>query len=171
MNKIKWLFLAIILGQSIGYAGPLHDAAKFDGNLEEVKRLLLGGAGVDDLDENGQTALMLAAYFGNTEIVKELLKWTSSWPKDTLRRTALMIAAQNDHIEIMKLIMDWSIEKQILLKFRDLEWIHKKLGTTDYQRKFTARGALLKQRKAEIERVTGIPKDPVNIIHEYMGND
>jgi ankyrin repeat protein len=53
--------------------GDLHDAAGW-GDLRKVKALLNGKQNlVGDNDENGWTALMLAAYEGQTDCVRVLL--------------------------------------------------------------------------------------------------
>ena len=51
---------------------PLHDACR-DGDTERVRQLLDEGAAVDEKDELGRTALMLAISMGHTEVVQLLL--------------------------------------------------------------------------------------------------
>lgn len=44
------------------------------GNLERVNQLLHNGADVNQIDNNGQTPLIIAAFYGHTEIVEILCK-------------------------------------------------------------------------------------------------
>ena len=51
---------------------PLHWAA-FDGDVEEMTRLIASGADIDVEDEAGRTPLHVAAYEGKVEAIKVLL--------------------------------------------------------------------------------------------------
>ena len=51
----------------------LHDAAR-EGSLQDVERLLSGGADVNESNEYGETPLHLAARCGSLEVVKFLLE-------------------------------------------------------------------------------------------------
>ena len=51
---------------------PFHEACRA-GDTERVRQLLEEGAPVDEKDEDGTTALMLASEYGHTEVVQLLL--------------------------------------------------------------------------------------------------
>jgi ankyrin repeat protein len=56
----------------------LHRYAEY-GNLERVKRLVEGGANIDETDENGRTALSLAGRKKEFEIVVYLVEHGADW--------------------------------------------------------------------------------------------
>lgn len=107
MNKITtWLLLAVILGQSLVYAAPLHDAAK-EGNLSQVNMLLNSGVNPEALDDYGLTPLMSAAAAGQTEVVKGLLnRGASINALHNNNDTALMKAAMNGHAAVVKELLN-----------------------------------------------------------------
>lgn len=72
MDKMTKYFIAVFLGQSIVFAGPIHNAAQ-DGNLAEVEKLIASGTNVDEGNEYGETALMKAAASGHVNVVTALL--------------------------------------------------------------------------------------------------
>lgn len=60
MKKIIiWLLSAVIFGNSMGYAAPIHEAAWND-KVDEIYQLLREGARINDGDEFGFTPLMYA---------------------------------------------------------------------------------------------------------------
>jgi ankyrin repeat protein len=63
--------LALAPGQTS--AGPLHDAARA-GDAALVEKLLDSGAGINEVDETGETPLVSAALAGETGIVDLLLR-------------------------------------------------------------------------------------------------
>jgi len=89
-------------------------AATAAGDLHRVCALLDEGADIDALDEHGQTALMNAAYRGDTELAQVLigrgadLNHTAKY-----RLTALMLAVINDHREIVELLVNAGADKNI----------------------------------------------------------
>lgn len=64
----SFLFLSI----STALAGPLHDAAE-NGHASQAKQLLARGADANARDENGETALILAALGGYLDVVRVLI--------------------------------------------------------------------------------------------------
>lgn len=101
------LILTSFLGQSLVYAGPLHDAVK-EGNLPVVKRLLdIGADDIDkesDADNNYMTPIELAADRGHLEIVRELLNRGAS----IVRADSFPVvknAASKGYTEIVKLLL------------------------------------------------------------------
>ena len=87
---------------------PLMNAAK-NKDVATVKSLLANGAKVDERNEDGETALMIAANFvGNTQVVKTLLAHKADMNARTnrYRETALMSAASTGDTECVKLLLD-----------------------------------------------------------------
>jgi ankyrin repeat protein len=65
--------MAAALAPAAALAGPLHDAAR-TGDDMLIQTLLDGGAGINELDETGETPLLSAALAGQTTTVDLLLK-------------------------------------------------------------------------------------------------
>lgn len=171
MNKItKWLLLAVFLGRSLVFAGPLHDAAAA-GNLTEVKKILDKGRNIEAIDKKyGWTALMRASFNGHPEVVKELLNRGADIEAKDMKEgwTSLMKANVRRHSEVVKAIREWSIENQVRITDpRDIKILDGN-DPDSYNRDFAAYGTK-EQRKAIIEGTTGIPKGPASIIHQYLG--
>lgn len=87
---------------------PLMDAI-IKGDNEKVNELIARGANLDEQDEQGWTALQLAAAYGRTEIVNALL--AAQPPADpnirnSIGRTALMYAAALGYTAIVKALLD-----------------------------------------------------------------
>ena len=84
---------------------PLHDACR-DGDTERVRQLLDNGALVDEKNNNGSTALMLASASGHTEVVQLLHgKGAAVDEKDEDGNTALMWASRRGHTEVVHLLL------------------------------------------------------------------
>ncbi|KAK3245873.1 hypothetical protein CYMTET_44578, partial [Cymbomonas tetramitiformis] len=93
--------------------GKLHTAAK-DGDIEKVKKLVAGrymsmfGAGslVDELDEDGQTALHLAASKGHAEVCTFLLgKGADQNAPGVANFMPLHMAAAAGHVDVVALLV------------------------------------------------------------------
>ena len=83
------------------------DAAK-EGRLEEVQRLVRGGAvNVGARDNYGMTALLWAALNGHLEVVRWLLRegGSSVVERDNDGWTALLYAAYNGHLEVVRWLL------------------------------------------------------------------
>ena len=101
-----YLLLALLFSSSVGFALPIHDAARF-GDVEEARRLLAAGADVEAKDNSGWTALMLAAQNGHVGVVQALLAARadvnavchSGW-------TALMLAALYGHVGAVQALLN-----------------------------------------------------------------
>ncbi|XP_063771522.1 kinase D-interacting substrate of 220 kDa isoform X2 [Pseudophryne corroboree] len=78
-----------------------------EGNIAVLKTVLEKCKDVDERNENGQTALMLAAEQGNLEIVQELLQKRANCNlEDVDNWTALISAAKEGHLEIVRELVD-----------------------------------------------------------------
>ncbi len=77
------------------------------GDVTGVKIQLDKGVDVNAQDENGGTALMLAAYNGRVEVVQRLLKQKAD-PNITEKGggTALMMASSKGYAEVVKLLLE-----------------------------------------------------------------
>ena len=86
---------------------PLHWACR-SGALAVVKMLVKAGAEVRVTDNDGDTCLTLAAYFGHTETVHYLVNFpeVDVNHKDTDSHTALFLAADQNHPDVAKVLID-----------------------------------------------------------------
>ena len=98
MPIISVLILALILSFAPACEKAIHTSEKLmeaciEGNLEEAERLLEQGADVNVKDNDGETALIWAAYRGYTDIAELLIdKEADVNVKDNDGETALMLA-------------------------------------------------------------------------------
>jgi len=91
-EKKKWL-LGYILVKSALY-----------GKLEIMKTVLRKGADINTLIPNEGTALMVASWVGNTEIVRELIKLNADLNLSDGNSTALDNAIENNHLDIAEIL-------------------------------------------------------------------
>lgn len=84
---------------------PLHLAAK-QGHLDCLSRLhSYAPEFLDMCDFEGRTPLMVAAFFHQTDVVKQLLDWGANLAaKDTSKDTVAEIAKKQGHNEVVKAI-------------------------------------------------------------------
>lgn len=88
------------------------------GGIREMYKLLVEGANVDARDDNGQTALMLAAHLGWTPVVERLIRAGADVnAQDDMGGTALMSAVDRSHGTIAKML----IRNGAKVKVRDSE--------------------------------------------------
>jgi ankyrin repeat protein len=88
---------------------PIDDfiaAAGDDNDLDAVKKILPKISGVDAVNDDGDTALYVAAQNGNLEIVKYLLSQGADvGARNSSNWTALHIAAQEGHAHVVKCLL------------------------------------------------------------------
>ena len=87
----------------------LHFASDY-GDVELVKRLLLAGAVLNAVDDNGQTALHVATECGCVDVVALLLRAGAKLDLVDLNgRTPLQLAEYNDHRGVVEAILSWQV--------------------------------------------------------------
>ena len=84
----------------------IHEAA-MKGDLVRISQLLERGCNVDTLDQDGRTALIYAAYNGNTNLLRLLIQNGASVNlQDINGSTALMMASSGPYPDAVKLLLD-----------------------------------------------------------------
>ena len=77
------------------------------GSIDELQRLLAGGADIDALDGHGQTALMLAAVKGYGPVAGWLVEHGAALDHTAkYGLSALMLAAIGGHVDIVRRLAD-----------------------------------------------------------------
>lgn len=82
-------------------------SAAITGNHADIASLLAEGAEINQRDQYGQTALMLAARHGRAEVVRLLLEYDADL--DVIAKhglSALMLAVVNRHLDVAKQLID-----------------------------------------------------------------
>src|ERR1700688_1443620 len=109
MKQVIFAFLfAVALSASSAQAQSpdIFDAARAD-NPKVVQALINSKADVNQVDEQGYTALILAAYNGSPNVAELLLQHGASPEvRDQIGRTALMGAAVQGDPQCIKLLLD-----------------------------------------------------------------
>lgn len=90
----------------------LHHAVK-NGDVEKVRSLLAAGAAVDPRDKNGSTPLLLAVFYGEDEIVNQLLKHRADVNALDDTDTPIRYAAAAGHDLIAKYLLDAKADKTL----------------------------------------------------------
>jgi ankyrin repeat protein len=131
-NLLVWIVMAFLVAGLVGAMlgvfswglntwersrlGPLQRAA-CDGNAGECERLVKSGVPVDATDEDGDTALDWAIYYGNLDVAKKLIELRSDvnhvnkWGYTPLMYTAVALrghhprAPQGQRNEIARLLI------------------------------------------------------------------
>ncbi|KAG2468312.1 KDIS Kinase, partial [Polypterus senegalus] len=112
-------------------------------NVAGVKAFLEKCKEVDERNENGQTALMLAAEQGNVEIVQELLKKGANVNlEDVDNWTALISASKEGHIDIVRELLSHNanLEHRDMGGWTALMWAAYK-GCTEVAKMLLEKGA------------------------------
>ncbi|MCW9707235.1 ankyrin repeat domain-containing protein [Fodinibius salsisoli] len=87
-------------------AQNVRDAA-FNGNIEQVRKAIQQEIDINEADQAGRTALMLASFNGHTQIVQLLLKNGATIDdRNTDGRTALIFAASGPFADTVKLLLE-----------------------------------------------------------------
>ena len=109
------LFSAFLYNASVVNASEysLHEAVK-EKNLEKVQELLSHKASINETDNQGLTALIIAAATSQLEIVKALLHSKASiYIYDSHGRTALHFAAKNGGDDVVKVLLEFKADTTI----------------------------------------------------------
>lgn len=81
-------------------------AAAYNGDSDEVLRLLESPADIDAQDQYGTTALMYAAMKGHDEVVRELVEHKAALELQSSQRyTALMYAVRDGHAKSVQILL------------------------------------------------------------------
>ena len=82
-----------------------------DGNLPKILLAAEKGTDLNAIDEEGRTALMMAAFNGHTRVVQYLVEHKVDINvRDSNGRTALMYASTIDNAELVKILLDQGAE-------------------------------------------------------------
>jgi ankyrin repeat protein len=83
----------------------LHDCAK-SGNLERIRQLVEGGANIEETNNDGMTALLLASLKGHFEIIVYLVERGANFAHtDNTGMTALQFASGGGHLSSVKYLL------------------------------------------------------------------
>jgi len=102
---------AIVIATVLNTRAATPDTRLFDAvranDLTQVRQLLASGAQIDAADANGNTALMVAAAHGYTDIARLLVdRGADVDARGYIGNTALIFAAQEGNAEIVQLLVD-----------------------------------------------------------------
>jgi ankyrin repeat protein len=99
------LFLPSLIFPNPGIAGPLHGAVLAN-NLEKIERLLKKGEKINELNEDGNWPLLLAATYGYADVCKLLIKKGADVNQANQHGyTALHEAASMGYIKVVKILV------------------------------------------------------------------
>jgi len=103
-------------------AGNIHVLAQ-QGNVTELQKLLAAGAPLDQLDEDGLTALHYACYSGNFECVQALVEKNASLDViDPSENTPIHFACQADQTKVVKYLLEQNNAINMLTKKAENGW-------------------------------------------------
>ncbi len=99
------LLASLLLASPITQAGTIHDATRA-GDLEQLQKIVVQGADVNEKTTNDETPLMLAALAGKGEIVNYLLQRGADInARNASGMTSLHAAAYAGHADIVRLLI------------------------------------------------------------------
>lgn len=118
--KVIMLILSFILSNNIfsmqkdEQEGQLIEAA-FNNSIEVIERLLKQGVDVDEKNKSGNTALMIAAANGNTEMLRMLIYMAKANVniQDCYGNTPLMWAVVKGYAEIVNILINANADVNI----------------------------------------------------------
>ena len=107
MSKSLIAATVLLIGTSVGFAGPLYDAVA-DGDLARLQELIAAGEDLTAQDISGGTALHLAARMDNIDAARLLIEAGTdvNLPVSAGQQTALHIAAFGGGVEVAVLLIE-----------------------------------------------------------------
>ncbi len=107
MSKSLIAATVLLIGTSVAFAGPLHDAVK-DGDLARLQELIAAGEDLTAQDKNVGTALHWAALKDNIDVARLLIEAGTdvNLPNTGSKQTALHIAAFSGSVEVAVLLIE-----------------------------------------------------------------
>ena len=126
----------------------LLDSAKTD-NVEGIKNALARGSWINQKDDSGDTALMIAAYNGKTQAVEYLCQNgadINAW--NPQKATALIYAAYYNQIEVARVLLKYKPDKSIRDKYGNTAW--------DYANRYQYSSLIYLLEKADNQSTTDI---------------
>lgn len=105
------------------------------GDIKKIRELLKDGEDINGTDANGRTPLMVAAYYGQFEVVEYLAEHEACDinHQDAMGNTALMFAASEDHADIVVLMQYYFADITLRNKHNQNAYFiaNKKRGKTE----------------------------------------
>ncbi|XP_075241022.1 transient receptor potential cation channel subfamily A member 1 homolog isoform X2 [Convolutriloba macropyga] len=100
--------------QNKGFETPLHKAASYN-REKAIEFLLQNGANIDAVDEDGYTALLVAAYKGHEAVTEQLLNAKADASVvDSLGKNLLHMVAETESVPLAKKLLEKSDVKDLL---------------------------------------------------------
>ena len=124
MNHMSLSVAALLLGAVPLYAAPLHDAAR-EGNAVLVAQLLDNGATINEPDDSGEPALLIASLSGRPEVVALLLnRGTDIEIRNKGGLTALHAAAYSGKLDVVELLVSRGADVNDVNNFYHMSPLH-----------------------------------------------
>ncbi len=134
LGSVGMVLVALLLGGC-----TLHYYSK-TGNVRGIQDAVAGGAAVDQLDDRGETPLMVAAFSGQPLVIDYLCTHGADInARNPYGATALIYAAYYGQLESTKALLKYNPDRTIKDKFNQTALSYAE----EYH--FTAVAALLKQ--------------------------
>jgi len=101
----SFILISLLSVGAVSHAGTLHDAAK-SGDLEQVQRLIVQGADVNQKTSRDETPLIIASLAGQGEIANYLLQRGADIDaRNSSGLSSLHAAAYSGHTDIVSLLV------------------------------------------------------------------